>query len=74
MRVYKNVYGRMKNGCVEKNGSKLRAVAIKINEYHKDNLYKFIFVLMLFSNCMKLSGSKKIPIIDFVIQTYNLDF
>ena len=68
MRVYKNVYGRMKNGCVEKNGSKLRAVAIKINEYHKDNLYKFIFVLML------LSGSKKIPIIDFVIQTYNLDF
>ena len=50
MCVYKNVYDRMKNRCEEINGSKLRAVAIKINEYHKDNLYKFIFVLMLFSN------------------------
>ena len=53
----------MKNGCVEKNGSKLRAVAIKINEYHKDNLYKFIFVLMLFSNCDFQAAVKRFPLL-----------
>ena len=53
MFVYKNVYDRMKNGCVEINGSKLRAVAMKNNEYHKGNLYTLIFVTILFSNCTK---------------------
>ena len=53
MCVYKNVYDRMKNECAEIYGSKLRAVAIKYIEYHKDNLYTFILVEMLFSNCMK---------------------
>ena len=53
MCVYKNVYDRMKNECAEIYGSKLRAVAIKYIEYHKDNLYTFILVERLFSNCMK---------------------
>ena len=63
MCVYKNVYDRMKNRCEEINGSKLRAVAIKINEYHKDNLYIYICIFVLM-----------IRFIYFIIQTYNLDF
>ena len=66
MCVYKNVYDRMKNRCEEINGSKLRAVAIKINEYHKDNLYIYMHIC--------INAILEIRFIYFIIQTYNLYF